>query len=81
MVATVNLTYSQTRPQTKLKGSFVGSLSDLAAVIMRVLALVSGGKDSTMAMVTAVAQGHHIVAMANLRPRERKGQRDINDIQ
>ncbi len=41
--------------------------------VMRVLALVSGGKDSSYAMVQAVAAGHQIVALANLRPKDRGG--------
>lgn len=35
---------------------------------MRVIALVSGGKDSCYNMVQCVAEGHKIVALANLRP-------------
>lgn len=35
---------------------------------MRVIALVSGGKDSCYNMVQCVAEGHEIVALANLRP-------------
>ena len=36
---------------------------------MRVVGLISGGKDSCYNMVQAVAAGHEIVALANLRPR------------
>ncbi|PNF17010.1 Diphthine--ammonia ligase [Cryptotermes secundus] len=35
---------------------------------MRVVALISGGKDSCYNMVQCVAAGHEIVALANLRP-------------
>ena len=35
-----------------------------------VVALVSGGKDSTMSMMRCVAQGHRIQALANLYPAE-----------
>lgn len=35
---------------------------------MRVVALVSGGKDSCYNMVQCVAAGHDIVALANLNP-------------
>lgn len=35
---------------------------------MRVVALVSGGKDSCYNMVQCVAAGHEIVALANLNP-------------
>lgn len=35
---------------------------------MKVVALVSGGKDSTYNMLHCVIQGHEIVAMANLHP-------------
>ncbi|KAI8482639.1 diphthine--ammonia ligase [Branchiostoma belcheri] len=35
---------------------------------MRVVALVSGGKDSCYNMMQCVAEGHQIVALANLRP-------------
>lgn len=37
----------------------------------RVVALVSGGKDSTYSMVQCVAAGHEIVALANLRPADK----------
>lgn len=37
---------------------------------MRVVALISGGKDSCFNMVQCVAAGHEIVALANLRPSE-----------
>jgi len=36
----------------------------------RVLALISGGKDSCFAMMSSVAAGHEIVALANLRPKD-----------
>ena len=35
---------------------------------LAVVALVSGGKDSTYAMMKCVAAGHRIVALANLHP-------------
>lgn len=35
---------------------------------MRVVALVSGGKDSCFNMMQCVAAGHEIVALANLYP-------------
>ncbi|XP_035674610.1 diphthine--ammonia ligase-like [Branchiostoma floridae] len=35
---------------------------------MRVVALISGGKDSCYNMMQCVAEGHQIVALANLRP-------------
>jgi len=35
---------------------------------MRVVALVSGGKDSTFNMMLCAAYGHEVVAMANLHP-------------
>jgi diphthine-ammonia ligase len=37
---------------------------------MRVVALISGGKDSCFNMMQCVAAGHEIVALANLRPPE-----------
>ncbi|XP_067414165.1 diphthine--ammonia ligase isoform X4 [Emydura macquarii macquarii] len=37
---------------------------------MRVVALISGGKDSCYNMMQCVAAGHQIVALANLRPAE-----------
>ena len=36
----------------------------------RVLALVSGGKDSCFSMLECVASGHSIVALANLKPHD-----------
>uniref|UniRef100_A0A182N617 Diphthine--ammonia ligase n=1 Tax=Anopheles dirus TaxID=7168 RepID=A0A182N617_9DIPT len=38
---------------------------------MRVVALVSGGKDSTYNMMQVVAEGHEVVALANLHPKDR----------
>ncbi|CAD7087670.1 unnamed protein product [Hermetia illucens] len=38
---------------------------------MRVVAMVSGGKDSCYNMMQCVAEGHEIVALANLHPRDR----------
>ncbi|XP_065695993.1 diphthine--ammonia ligase isoform X6 [Patagioenas fasciata] len=37
---------------------------------MRVVALISGGKDSCYNMMQCVAAGHQVVALANLRPAE-----------
>ena len=37
---------------------------------MKVVALVSGGKDSCYSMLQCVAAGHEIVALANLRPKD-----------
>jgi diphthine-ammonia ligase len=42
---------------------------------MRVVALVSGGKDSCFNMMQCVAAGHEIVALANLQPGGGKGNR------
>jgi len=38
---------------------------------MRVVALISGGKDSCFNMMHCVYQGHEIVALANLQPEEK----------
>ncbi|KAM6392409.1 diphthine--ammonia ligase [Pluvialis apricaria] len=46
---------------------------------MRVVALISGGKDSCYNMMQCVAAGHRIVALANLRPAENTGQTDELD--
>lgn len=35
---------------------------------MRVVALISGGKDSTYNLLQCVAAGHEVVALANLQP-------------
>jgi len=43
---------------------------------MRVVGLVSGGKDSCYNMVQAVAAGHEIVALANLSPRSKQLETD-----
>ncbi len=40
----------------------------------RVLALVSGGKDSCYSMVQCVGAGHEIVALANLSPEDESGE-------
>ena len=37
---------------------------------LKVLALVSSGKDSCYSMLQCVAAGHEIVALANLRPQD-----------
>ena len=36
---------------------------------LKVVALVSGGKDSCYSMLQCVAAGHEIVGLANLRPK------------
>jgi diphthine-ammonia ligase len=41
----------------------------------KVLALVSGGKDSCYSMIQCVAAGHTIVGLANLRPYDEEGKR------
>ncbi|XP_051477222.1 diphthine--ammonia ligase isoform X3 [Apus apus] len=46
---------------------------------MRVVALISGGKDSCYNMMQCVAAGHQIVALANLRPAENTGETDELD--
>lgn len=38
---------------------------------MRVVALISGGKDSCYNMMQCVVAGHSIVALANLQPQHR----------
>ena len=38
------------------------------ATILNVIALVSGGKDSYFSMLHSIAQGHRIIALANLHP-------------
>lgn len=38
---------------------------------MRVVALISGGKDSCYNMMQCVAAGHDIVALANLKPQSK----------
>jgi len=38
---------------------------------MRVVALISGGKDSCFNMMQCIAAGHEIVALANLYPVEK----------
>lgn len=42
-----------------------------AVAKMRVVAMVSGGKDSCYNMMQCVAEGHEIVALANLHPKDR----------
>ena len=49
---------------------------------MKVIALISGGKDSTMNMMKCVQDGHEIVALVNLRPpNSLSAQNDANDTQ
>lgn len=38
---------------------------------MRVVALVSGGKDSCYNMMQCKAEGHEIIALANLHPKDK----------
>lgn len=38
---------------------------------MRVVALISGGKDSCYNMMQCIAAGHDIVALANLKPQSK----------
>lgn len=40
---------------------------------MKVVALISGGKDSCYNMMHCVANGHQIVALANLKPQSKSG--------
>ncbi|XP_033631204.1 diphthine--ammonia ligase-like isoform X2 [Asterias rubens] len=40
---------------------------------MKVVALISGGKDSCYNMMQCVAEGHQLVALANLRPKQTGG--------
>ena len=42
---------------------------ELEGVRHRVIALISGGKDSCYSMLQCVAAGHEIVGLANLRPK------------
>uniref|UniRef100_A0A8C2QNA0 Diphthine--ammonia ligase n=1 Tax=Cricetulus griseus TaxID=10029 RepID=A0A8C2QNA0_CRIGR len=46
---------------------------------MRVAGLISGGKDSCYNMMQCIAAGHHIVALANLRPDENQVESDELD--
>ncbi|XP_029330253.1 diphthine--ammonia ligase isoform X2 [Mus caroli] len=46
---------------------------------MRVAALISGGKDSCYNMMQCIAEGHQIVALANLRPDENQVESDELD--
>lgn len=39
---------------------------------MRVVALISGGKDSTFNMMQCISAGHEIVALANIAPYNKK---------
>ena len=41
---------------------------EIKSISHRVIALVSGGKDSCYSMLQCVAAGHKIVGLANLRP-------------
>ena len=46
---------------------------------LKVVALVSGGKDSCYSMLQCVAAGHEIVALANLRPHDQSSKFFILD--
>lgn len=46
---------------------------------MKVVALISGGKDSCYSMMECVRHGHEIVALANLRPPQQGNQLDHNE--
>ncbi|XP_048456519.1 diphthine--ammonia ligase isoform X2 [Rhincodon typus] len=43
---------------------------------MKVVALISGGKDSCYNMMQCIAAGHEVVALANLRPAPHKDELD-----
>ncbi|KAI9485802.1 MAG: ATP binding domain 4-like protein [Benjaminiella poitrasii] len=45
---------------------------------MKVVALVSGGKDSCYNMMQCVANGHEIVALANLKPPSQSGKDELD---
>ncbi|CAG8434269.1 1768_t:CDS:10 [Ambispora gerdemannii] len=45
---------------------------------MKIVALISGGKDSCFNMLHCVANGHEIVALANLKPPDNKGKDEID---
>lgn len=47
------------------------SVCKIKAIKMRVVAMVSGGKDSSYNMMKCVAEGHEIVALANLHPKDK----------
>jgi len=38
---------------------------------MKTVALISGGKDSCYNMMQCISEGHDIVALANLRPKDK----------
>lgn len=44
---------------------------------MRVVALVSGGKDSCYNMMQCQAEGHEIIALANLHPKDKGKENDF----
>lgn len=48
---------------------------------MKVVALISGGKDSCFNMMQCVAAGHEIVALANLYPVEKGIETSIHTVQ
>ena len=45
-------------------------LKEVMGKSLKVVALVSGGKDSCYSMLQCVSAGHQIVALANLRPKD-----------
>ncbi|PKC70255.1 hypothetical protein RhiirA1_501897 [Rhizophagus irregularis] len=45
---------------------------------MKVVALISGGKDSCYNMMHCVANGHQIVALANLKPQSKSGKDELD---
>ncbi len=64
----VDLEQHQTTPRVLLclVGLLVLGCTPAHVGAMRAVALVSGGKDSTMNMMRCVEHGHSIVALANL---------------
>ena len=50
---------------------------ELEGVRHRVIALISGGKDSCYSMLQCVAAGHEIVGLANLRPKN-EGENELD---
>jgi diphthine-ammonia ligase len=45
---------------------------------MKVIALISGGKDSTFNMMECIRNGHEIVAMANLKPSSKQSNHELD---
>ena len=48
----------------------VSKFKEVMGKSLKVVALVSGGKDSCYSMLQCVSAGHQIVALANLRPKD-----------